>query len=446
MRRVITIFEHDYVGLEGSGLPAEICLPKRDFEHLKLIALREGEDKLLNLKSYRGTIAVQATKFVGGIPTPSGNFVEILPKHQKFGKNIEESRNFLLKLVAEVGEGSFRFAGDAKVSASSIPFQEVFIRRFLVEAQRIVSRGLAKKYIRDTHVKNRIKGKLLVSKQVKKFPFRGDKFFVQYDVFTIDRAENRLLKYCILKLMSISRSSKNRALCKELLFVFSEISESESPFADLSAWERSRVVSHYDHARNLVVLILRGLTPTTTAGGWVGDALLFSMQGLFEKIVQKYLMKYSRADVDVISQASRRSLVIYNSKNWFRLKPDILLCDFQGDVLSIFDAKWKVLDSGADSNSQKYNIDQNDMYQMFAYGNTYLEGIGDMLLIYPLQDDFKVPLGPFRFSESLAVWATPFNLETMELVLPDALQTTVGGYFNTGFIAGPVEPQLIVKI
>jgi 5-methylcytosine-specific restriction enzyme subunit McrC len=41
-------------------------------------------------------------------------------------------------------------------------------------------------------------------------------------------------------------------------------------------------------------------------------------------------------------------------------------------------SKWKRLDSNDKEN--KYGISQGDMYQLYAYGQKYLNGSGDMFL------------------------------------------------------------------
>jgi 5-methylcytosine-specific restriction enzyme subunit McrC len=69
------------------------------------------------------------------------------------------------------------------------------------------------------------------------------------------------------------------------------------------------------------------------------------------------------------------------------------------------------------------------MYQMFAYGHRYLNGKGQMILIYPKTKTFSTTLGPFEFSRDLKLWAVPFDLEAgrvVEVGMPDDLKPVVG--------------------
>ena len=48
---------------------------------------------------------------------------------------------------------------------------------------------------------------------------------------------------------------------------------------------------------------------------------------------------------------------------------------------------------------------------MFAYGQKYLGGNGEMYLIYPAHDDFSQPIPQdFAFSETLKLWVVPYRI------------------------------------
>ena len=66
---------------------------------------------------------------------------------------------------------------------------------------------------------------------------------------------------------------------------------------------------------------------------------------------------------------------------------------------------------------------------MFAYGQRYLNGSGEMLLIYPKTRDFSKTLAPFEFSKDLKLWAAVFDLETGVVVedgVPAELNPVIG--------------------
>jgi 5-methylcytosine-specific restriction enzyme subunit McrC len=112
--------------------------------------------------------------------------------------------------------------------------------------------------------------------------------------------------------------------------------------------------------------------------------------------------------------ARSRYLVQHEEEPWFRLEPDFLLSvDGQTRVL---DTKWKRIDETLNNPTDKYGLSQADFYQLFAYGQRYLNGVGDLLLIYPKTSSFSAPLPVFEFSDTLRLWVVPFDLETGQMV------------------------------
>jgi 5-methylcytosine-specific restriction enzyme subunit McrC len=94
----------------------------------------------------------------------------------------------------------------------------------------------------------------------------------------------------------------------------------------------------------------------------------------------------------------------------------------QGDERWIMDCKWKRVDGtlrayGDDLGVQKYGLSQSDFYQLFAYGQKYLNGKGEMVLIYPQTANFSAPLPVFHFSKDLWLWVLPFDLNEGKLLL-----------------------------
>ncbi len=52
-----------------------------------------------------------------------------------------------------------------------------------------------------------------------------------------------------------------------------------------------------------------------------------------------------------------------------------------------------------------------DMYQLFAYGQKYFKGAGELFLIYPEHTGFTAPLPLFEFDDDLKLWVVPFELK-----------------------------------
>lgn len=86
----------------------------------------------------------------------------------------------------------------------------------------------------------------------------------------------------------------------------------------------------------------------------------------------------------------------------------------------VLDTKWKLLDGLKANGTDKYGLSQGDFYQLQAYGQSYLDGQGDVILIYPKTAAFDQPLPVFEFpkSEGLRLWVLPFCLTSRRLAIP----------------------------
>lgn len=87
----------------------------------------------------------------------------------------------------------------------------------------------------------------------------------------------------------------------------------------------------------------------------------------------------------------------------------------------MLDTKWKLLDALKANGSEKYGLSQADFYQLHAYGQSYLDGQGDVVLIYPKTATFDQPLPVFEFPkiDGLRLWVLPFCLRSRRLLLPE---------------------------
>jgi len=202
--------------------------------------------------------------------------------------------------------------------------------------------------------------------------------------------------------------------------MLAEVPSSKQVSQDLRAWSRDRLMAHYQAIKPWCELILNQQMPIAVSGEWRGMSLLFPMEKLFEKYVEGWLRRFLVPGARLTAQASRHSLCEQGGRDMFRLEPDLLLeRDQQAWVL---DAKWKRLD-GADRLS-KYCLSQADFYQLFAYGQKYLAGRGEMALIYPATAQFSKRLEPFDFSPGLRLWVLPFDLDNDELLASEVVDFT----------------------
>ncbi len=140
-------------------------------------------------------------------------------------------------------------------------------------------------------------------------------------------------------------------------------------------------------------------------------SLLFLMEAVFKSYTAYILAKTVKSPVVMTSQVSSISLVKHQNSKYFRLKPDLVLKK-DDNIISVLDSKWKLLNQTKNNGTDKYGLSQADFYQMFAYGYKYMNGEGEMFLIYLWHENFTQSIeDSFDFSseegKSLKLFVMP---------------------------------------
>jgi len=350
--------------------------------------------------------------YVGIVETPCGTRLEILPKHFDEGDCIKRNRELLITMICAALDLPAREAGATDLQAINSPLSEWVIQQFLQAMDLLVKRGVRSDYRRVEEETRFMRGQLDVARQMRQPPGRQHHFQTRYDVLSPDRAENRLLKSALERVCKLSQTADNWRLAHELRSLFGDVRPSRDVQEDFKKWRHDRLMAHYIPVRPWCELVLNQQVPLAVAGDWHGISLLFPMEKLFERYVESCLRRALERGSQLRSQVATQFLCGHDGGRMFRLEPDLLI---QNDAKHwVLDTKWKRLDAADRKN--KYGLSQSDFYQLFAYGQKYLDGKGDLILIYPLRAAFSEPLPIFEYSPQLSLWVLPFDLEGGVLV------------------------------
>ncbi|QPH99513.1 McrC family protein [Campylobacter concisus] len=355
--------------------------------------LRPGRDK-------KGDF-LQAQNCVGIIQTKSGDSLEILPKihDNDNGSNkeaVENSKRILLRMLKTLKNHPFKNINIANLKSLNLPLLEIFISMFLDEVSKLIKIGIKSDYVELEDNLKFLKGKLKISEQIRKNIVHKERFYVCYQEFSIDRAENRLIKSTLEFLYRCSKSSKNQRLIREYLFIFDEISSSSDINADFSRLKLNRQTKYYEQALLWSKIFLQNKSFSPYRGNDVAFALLFDMKALFESYVGNFIKKKLP---DIILQHSEKHLV--EKPKSFRLKPDMFL-----ESKFIADIKWKIVKSRDD-------ISQADLYQLYAYGKKY--ECGRLYLVYPRISGIDQKAMKFKYESNMWLNVLYFDLEKDEI-------------------------------
>ncbi len=375
----------------------------------------ENERELIRVRRKKGKVVLQVVNFVGVLDTPCGTRIEIVPKTSTEETEVEVLRQLLMKMLMTVYNIPIESFNQSNLKTSKRPLFEILISQFLKSVSKLVKRGIRSDYSRVQKESPFLKGQLLVAKQIRQRPGRETVFHIEYDVYLPNRPENRLIHSAILQVMKWSKLSSNQRLARELTFVFADIEKSSNYELDISRWRNDRSLIHYRPLKSWCILILRQETPLSLAGKRSGISFLFPMEVLFERYVAKKLSSQLPPRYQLKEQAKSKYLTEHNGDNWFQLRPDILILEGKQTIL-VMDTKWKLVDQNKSSSKDKYGLSQADFYQLYAYGQKYLNGVGLMYLIYPAWEKFDTELPPFNIDKDLSLNVVPFDLNSDCLV------------------------------
>ena len=385
------IKEYDY--LQYKDEEASNYLKRESFEGIEKFVLENERAQYLKLTTKKGFGKVlQAQNFVGVIQTKDGTTIEILPKIANV-ENEEESKNILLKMLKTLKKSPFKNLNTADLKSSKTPLFEVFISMFLEELSKLIQKGIKSDYLSYEDNLKFLKGKLKIGEQIKYNTIHKERFFVEYQEFSSDRVENRLIKTTLEFLYKKSKSHNNQQRIREFLFVFDAIKTSHTIKSDFAKIKLNRQMKAYEQVLLWAKTFLLENSFSPYKGNDLAFALLFDMNLLFESYVASYLKKKG---LDVKAQDKGKYLVQEPKK--FALRPDLVI--HKQDQIIIADTKYKVI-------REEKDISQSDMYQLFAYGKKYQNQ--KLFLIYPKHNETELDLF-YKYEDGLELTVLFFDL------------------------------------
>lgn len=358
-----TISEFGLIGTDKSAESANKFLSSKiDETQYKELEAFAKTDKGKDVLQFSGNGRyLQAKSYVGTIQTTSGFTLEILPKTSK-EDDTEKSKQIFMKLLHLLYKlPNYKNIDNANFERiKNLDIFEIFILMFLEEVGIIIKKGIKSDYVAQEDNLFYLKGKLLIKEQIKRNSIHKERFFVEYDDYNQNRAENRLIKSTLKLLSSISRDFDNQRRIRQYLEHMNWIELSRNIDKDFSIVKTGRGMEHYHNALIWAKVFLKKESFSSFSGDTIAFAILYPMEKLFECFVEWWLEKtYKHLHVE--AQNGGFEFV----KNLFTVRPDFLIKK-EDKVICVADAKWKLIE-------KKEDFSQSDFYQLFAYKHIFLK-------------------------------------------------------------------------
>lgn len=336
---------------------------------------------------------VSIRNYVGLIQMKNGFQIQVLPKIA-FGeedKDNVKTKKVFLKMLRSMKNFPSKTFNNASLKIDQMNLYELFINMYLQEVRQLVKHGIKSSYVEQKDNLHYYKGKLLVNEHVRENLIHKERFYVSYDAFHPNRAENRLVKATLIKLQKLTTSAENSKEIRQLLTVFETVDASVNYAKDFSKVVLNRNTKDYETLLQWSKVFLMNKSFTIFSGSTVSRALLFPMESVYESYVAQKMKKVMGAEGWDISSQDKGHYLFTAPKKQFALRPDLVMK--KDDRIIILDTKWKSLVNNERIN---YGISQADMYQMYAYSKKY--NTSEIWLLYPANDEMRNH-EPIKFEE-----------------------------------------------
>lgn len=434
--------------LEEQALAQSNRLCTGDIEAFDKLRKLPGHGKLLTTELH----GVRFGGYCGVILSESGKNIQVLPKTALKDDDEDEKRaqSYLKKMIESAFHTKALEVKQGNVDTfDNMPLLDVYIAIFLEKVADITHKGLKRSYIRTQGKLQAIKGKMLMSKQCLRLPHQQHFNHLEYDLYSDDRPENKLLAYCLRLVSRWATSQILRKKAQQLKGVFADIPESSNPKDDFRAWSNKRDIAYYQPAKQWVEYIIRYQSPYALAGNITGPSLLFRTDKLFESYIMRHLPKQLINGLTLRDQVGEEHLIqiSHNQKPRYAMKPDFVIYDDEEQPQLILDAKWKIIEQFAfeRGHSDSDRMSEDDLRQLYVYGHKYLGGKGDVVLVYPQHNAFTQPMPMFDFSEGkneLRLWVLPYDLDHGKLILPEDESCQYSRQLNQYFKSGAIHNEI----
>ena len=345
-----------------------------------------------------GRKSLRARGIVGVIAAP-GCQLEILPKIEGIGEaNVTDAtlRSRLIHMLAVAYDLPIEAGALTRLGWQRDTILELLIRLFCARLMDAVRQGMPRRYLEHDDDLPALRGRLDITRQFSTLAVSPQKLACRFDALSPNIALNQVMRAAVSKLSRIAAAPDNQRVLRELSFVYADVTDIP-PRALL--WDQvvlDRTNRRWRDLVSLARLFLSDRHQQTSAGTVDGHALLFEMNTLFERYVERILARaLLGTGLSVSSQGGQRDCLYEGDIGRFRTRPDLIIREGNRIAL-IIDTKWKRMTPRIDD--PKQGVSQADVYQLMAYGRLY--DCPTVMLLYPHHGD--LPPDPIRRRYSVA--------------------------------------------
>ncbi len=358
MKEIIANFENDVI-IELNDDNVEL------FEKIEDFALRNTQ--LMTVCFEKGKRVVKSREYAGILRLNDGTRVEVYPR---LGKDLTRAKSLLGRIVAAYLDLPFEKNTAELLDSENSSFMEYFAAVFIREFSKIMKSGMLSGYTSIEENTNSMQGSILFSENIRRNLAHRERLYVRHDVFTPNRAENRLIKTAAAVLLKLVDSHKNQQELKKIIIQLDEVEICDSVERDFAACVNTRNAKKYTAVLNICRMVLQK-NSSGYFGKYTTNAVFFPLQELFEVYMSK-LAKAAR-EGKVVKALSKAGYLCCE-RRLFPLNPTISLYESDGSIYCVGNAKWQHI-------SAINEINSDDIAKLYAAAE--MTGSDTAVMIYP---------------------------------------------------------------
>jgi len=262
-----------YIFEPGEGDPSSHLITMTD-----LLVERKCNFITLNSETARGR-SFTLDHCVGHLEFSGGSSAEIYPNIVGESKRAPDE-NLMIMLYKIFGI-------ERKSITQTANMFEFFVRVFTSEVSLLMMKGLRSAYIRQQGNESVLKGRILFAENIKENLIHKERIFCEYEIFTTNRPENRLIKSTIEILLKRTKDNNNKKFLKTLLMDLEEIPASTDITNDFAIVNIDRNMTDYISPLVWCSLFLNSMGLSEGSKSGLSYALLMNSDKIFEAYVAK---------------------------------------------------------------------------------------------------------------------------------------------------------------
>lgn len=251
----------------------------------------------------------------------------------------------------------------------------VLAEAFTRLASRATEQGLLQGYHTVTDSLPVLRGRVLAGEQMTRHYGFPVPLAVEYDDFSADISENRLLLSAVLRCLSIPRISPDvRRRLHRLRIALADVTPMRRGIP-LPTWQPTRLNSRYHDALRLAEVVLSARSFEHRAGSLTVTGFMFDMWRVFEDFVCTALGEALEGRSGRYATQYRTHL---DTDREVPMRPDLVWMDTEGRPRAVIDAKYKA--------ERPDGFPDADLYQMLAYCTVL--GLNEGHLVYAKGNEY----------------------------------------------------------